>query len=139
MRLYFSHPTFTFQTKTEKKCISIIREHLEVDEIINPADFGLKDDLRSELKRCDALVAMAVSGAFTYVIWKEIEMVEEDVELYTFMVKNKNNVGPLVKGVPEKIKRLSKRESKKLSHEITKNDYQDGLLTSLAGSHRSRF
>ncbi|MEF8873970.1 MAG: hypothetical protein V5A88_04780 [Candidatus Thermoplasmatota archaeon] len=141
MRLYFSHPTFTFKTKTEKKCISIIKEHIEPDELINPSDFGLKHDLKSKVKKSDGLVAMAVSGVFTYVVWKEIEMFEEgeDVRLYTFMVQNKNDIGPLVKGIPEDIKKLSKKESKKLSHKITKDDYQDGFFSSLAGSHRSRF
>ncbi len=140
MRLYFSHPTFTFKTKTERRCISIINEYLEPDELTNPADFGLKDDLRSELKKADGIVAMAVSGVFTYLVWKEIEQIKgEDVSLYTFMVQNKDNIGPLVKGIPDDIKRLSKKESKKLSYEITKKDYQDGFITSLLGSHGSRF
>ncbi|MBS3781556.1 MAG: hypothetical protein KGY66_01775 [Candidatus Thermoplasmatota archaeon] len=139
MQLYFSHPTFTFKTKTERKCISIINEHLEPDELTNPADYGLKDDLKSELKKSDGIVAMAVSGVFTYLVWKEMEMVEEEVKLYTFMVENKENIGPLVKGVPEKIKRLSKKESKRLSYEITKNDYQEGFISSLVGSYGSRF
>lgn len=140
MRLFFSHPTFTFKTETERKCISIIQEYLEPDELINPADFGLKSDLKSKLKETDGVVAMAVSGVFTYVVWKEIEIADkEEVKMYTFMVKNKNNIGPLVEGIPKDIKKLSKKESKKLSHKITKGDYQDGFLSSLAGSHKSRF
>lgn len=140
MRLFFSHPTFTFNTKTEKKCLSIIKEHLEVDEVINPSDFGLKHDLRSELEEADALVAMAVSGTFTYLVWNELEIVEEDeVELYTFMVENKDNIGPLVEGIPDDIKRLDKKESKKLSNKITKDDFQDGFMSSFLGSHGSRF
>jgi len=140
MSLYFSHPTFTFKTTTEKKCISIIKEHLEPDEIINPADFGLKHDLKSKVKNCDEFVAMAVSGVFTYLVWKEMELVDKDeIKLYTFMVENKNDIGPLVEGIPDDIKRLSKKQSKKLSHEITKDDYQDGFMTSLVGSHSSRF
>ncbi len=140
MRLYFSHPTFTFKTQTERKCISIIQEYLEPDELTNPANFGLKHDLRSELKKADGIVAMAVSGVFTYLVWKEIELLDgEEVRFYTFMVENKENIGPLVKGIPEDIKRLSKEESKKLSHEITKNDYQEGFISSMVGSHGSRF
>jgi len=140
MRLYFSHPTFTFKTETERKCIGIIQEHLEPDEIINPSDYGLKHDIRSELERADSIVAMAVSNCFTYIVWKELEFLEKkDPDKFTFMVKDKKNVGPLVKGVPDDIKRLSKKESKKLSYQITKGDYQDGFLTSLTGSHRSRF
>ncbi|MFP4000352.1 MAG: hypothetical protein ACLFSM_02355 [Thermoplasmata archaeon] len=140
MKLYFSHPTFTFNTRTERKCISIINEHLEPDELTNPADYGIKHDIKSDLKDSDALVAMAVSGAFTYVVWKEIEFVKEnDVQFYTFMVENKQDIGPLVKGIPEKIKRLSKKQSRKLSHEITKKDYQEGFISSLIGSHGSRF
>jgi len=140
MIIYFSHPTFTFKTKTERKCINIIQEHLEPDEIINPANFGLKHDLKSELMETDGIVAMAVGGVFTYLVWKQMELVDEDeVDFYTFMVQNKENIGPLVKGVPEDIQRLNKDESKKLSYEITKNDYQDGFISSLIGSHGSRF
>ncbi len=140
MQLYFSHPTFTFKTKTERRCIRIIKEHLEPDQLTNPADFGFKHDLKSELEKCDGIVAMAVSGVFTYVVWKEIELIKKkDAEVYTFMVENKENIGPLVKGIPDDIKRLNKQQSKKLSHEITKNDYQEGFVTSLIGSHGSRF
>lgn len=143
MNIYFSHPTFTFKTKTEKKCIEIIEEYLEPDKLINPSDFGIKHDLKSKLKESDAIVAMAVSSCFTYLVWNEIEMIreekEEDLKIYTFMVENRENIGPLVEGVPEEIKKLSKEQSKKLSHEIQKDDYQDGLISSLVGSHSSRF
>ncbi|MBS3816023.1 MAG: hypothetical protein KGY76_00480 [Candidatus Thermoplasmatota archaeon] len=149
MRIFFSHPTFTFHSKTEKKCIDIINEHLETEKIINPADFGLKADLRSKLKSSDSIVAMAVSNCFTYLVWKEIELMEEKeeemeekekkVKIYTFMVENKNDIGPLVEGIPDEIKKLSKKESKTLAHKLTKKDYQDGFLSSLVGSHRSRF
>lgn len=140
MSLYFSHPTFTFNTTTEKKCISIIKEYLEPDELINPANFGLKHDLKSKIQKSDSIVAMAVSGVFTYIVWKEIELVDKgEVKLYTFMVKNKSDIGPLVKGIPDNIKKLSKKQSKKLSYKITKDDYQDGFMTSLVGSRGSRF
>ncbi|MFP3871651.1 MAG: hypothetical protein ACOCTR_02400 [Candidatus Natronoplasma sp.] len=145
MQIYFSHPTFTFNTQTERKCIGIIQEYLEPDKITNPASFGIKDreQVKEELKESDGIVAMAVSGCFTYVVWKEIELREkvedEGAKIYTFMVENKDDIGPLVEGIPEDIKKLSKKESKKLSYKITKADYQDGFLTSLVGSHRSRF
>ncbi len=142
MHIFFSHPTFTFKTKTERKCIEIIKEYLEPDKITNPADFGIRHDVKGELKKADSIVAMAVSTAFTYVVWKEIELRKEEgneVDIYTFMVENKNSIGPLVEGIPDNIKRLSKKQSKKLSHKISKDDYQDGLITSLIGSHSSRF
>jgi len=140
MKIYFSHPTFTFKTKTEKECIDIIEEYLEPEDIIDPSDFGLKHDRKSELEKADAVVGMAVSYRLTYAVWKEMKMAkQEDAKLYTFMVENKENIGPLVKGVPENVKTLSKKESKKFSYEITKEDYQEGFMTSLIGSRGSRF
>ncbi len=83
---------------------------------------------------------MAVSGVFTYLVWKELEMIDKDeVKVYTFMVENKNDIGPLVEGIPEDIKKLTKKQSKRLSHEMTREDYQDGFMSSLVGSHSSRF
>ncbi len=142
MHIFFSHPTFTFNTETERKCIKIIQDHLEPDKITNPADFGIKHDIKGELKEADAIVAMAVSGAFTYVVWKEMEIRKKEdteVKIYTFMVQNKENIGPLVEGIPEGIKKLSKEQSKKVAYQISKDDYQDGFISSLFGSHRSRF
>lgn len=140
MKIYFSHPTFTFKKKTEKKCIEIIKDNLDVDEIVNPSDFGLKDDMRERVKECDAMVGMAVSSNFTFLVWKEMELAEKHSQkLYTFMVENKRDIGPLVKGVPEKIKKLTKEESKRFAHEITKNDYRDSFMSALIGSRKSRF
>ncbi len=140
MLIYFSHPVFTFNTKTERKCKGIITEYLEPKDIIDPSDFGMKHDRKSELEKADAIVGMAVSYCLTYAVWKEMKICKEtDAKLYTFMVENKENIGPLVKGVPENVKKLSKAESKKFSHEITKRDYKDGFMTMLVGSHRSRF
>ncbi len=139
MRLYFSHPTFTFHTKTERKCIKIIKEHLDVEELINPADHGLRQATKEKLKESDGVVAMAVSGRFTYLVWKEMEINGKEENFYTFMVENKNSIGPLVEGVPEDIKRLSKKESRILSYDITKDDYKEGFLSALFGSRGGRF
>ncbi len=142
MHIFFSHPTFTFKTETERKCLSIIDEYLEPDKIINPAEFGIKHDVIGKLKKSDAIVAMAVSGCFTYVVWNEIKLglkTDKEVKIYTFMVENKEDIGPLVKGIPDWVKKLSKKESKKVSYEILKSDYQDGFLSSLAGSYGRRF
>lgn len=140
MIIYFSHPTFTFKRRTEKKCIEIIKEHMDTDKVINPADFGLKDDMREKVKGSDAIVGMAVSNKFTFLVWNEMKLAKENnIELYTFMVKSKSDIGPLVKGVPDNIEKLSKDESKRFAHELTKNDYRDGFLSSLVGSRKSRF
>ncbi len=55
MKVYFSHPTITFRTRTETTCLEIIDEVLDPDEIVNPHDFGLKDDLKSIIHGCDSL------------------------------------------------------------------------------------
>lgn len=139
MKMYFSHPTFTYHTKTERKCIKIIKKHLELDELINPADYGLRDSTKEKLKDSDAVVAMAVSKYFTYLVWNEMKINGKEDNFYTFMVESKKSIGPLVEGVPEEIEKLSKEKSEKFSYEITKKDYKEGFLSSLMGSHKSRF
>lgn len=139
MKLYFSHPTFTFHTKTERECIKIIEEHLEPDELVNPADYGLRESTKDKLKDSDGVIAMAVSYRFTYLVWNELDINGEEENFYTFMVENKSSIGPLVEGIPEKIERLSKEESERFNHEITKKDYKEGFLSSMFGSRKSRF
>lgn len=127
MKIYFSHPTFTFRTKTEKECISIIEKYLDADEIINPADFGLKHDVRKEILEADAVVGMAVSEKFTFLVWNEMDVGKKDGEkMYTMMVESQRDIGPLVEGVPENIEKLSKNESKAFNHKMMK-----GTRTSL--------
>ncbi len=139
MKMYFSHPTFTFHTKTERKCIKIIKDNLDPGELINPADYGFRDDKKADLKDSEAVVAMAISDYFTYLVWKEMEINGNEDNFYTFIVENKSSIGPLVEGVPDDIKKLSKEESKKVSYEITKKDYKEGFLSSLFGSRGGRF
>ncbi|MEF8832675.1 MAG: hypothetical protein V5A66_04045 [Candidatus Thermoplasmatota archaeon] len=139
MKLYFSHPTFTFHTETERSCIDIIEEHLEYDELVNPADFGLRKSTKDKLKDSDGVIAMAVSTRFTYLVWNELEINGKEENFYTFMVESRNSIGPLVEGIPDKIERLSKEESKKFSYEITKKDYKEGFLSSMFGSRKKRF
>lgn len=139
MKLYFSHPTFTFNTKTEKKCIKIILEHLEVEELINPADYGLKESTKDKLRKADGVVGMAIGAKFTYLVWKEMEINGNEENFYTFMVEGKKSIGPLVEGVPEKIKKLSKEESNRFANKITKEDYKEGFMNMLFGGTGGRF
>lgn len=121
MDIFFSHPTFTFQTKTESRCIKIIKDSFEVEEVINPANYGLKDDTSKELEKIDLVVGMAVSNRFTYLVWKQMEFGKKNgAKLCTFYVENKNNVGPLVKGMVTEVKKLSKDESKIFSNRMLK-------------------
>ena len=139
MKIYFSHPTFTYRTNTEKECISIIEEYLDADEIINPADFGLKHDIRKNILEADAIVGMAVSEKFTFLVWNEMDVAKKDGEkLYTMMVESQRDIGPLVEGVPDNIKKLSKNESKAFSHEVTKGTYRSMFpsLSIFKGSKR---
>ncbi|MFP4050366.1 MAG: hypothetical protein ACLFVB_01335 [Thermoplasmata archaeon] len=139
MKIYFSHPTFTFRTKTEKECIEIIYKYLDADEIINPADFGLKHDVRKNIRKADAIVGMAVSEKFTFLVWNEMDVADKVGEkLYTMMVESQRDIGPLVEGVPENIERLSKNESKAFSHKMMKGNYMSMFpsLSIFKGSKR---
>jgi len=68
MKIYFSHPTFTYHTKTEKRCIRLIETKFEkLTKIINPASFGALKDSKSQIKELDInpmIVLEEGKGAF---------------------------------------------------------------------------
>lgn len=139
MDIFFSHPTFTFRTKTESKCIKIIKDSFEVDEVINPADYGLKDDTSEELKDVDLVVGMAILNNFTFLVWKQMEFGEKNgAKLCTFYVENKNSIGPLVKGMVSEVKKLSKDESKIFANKMLK-EQQESMATLFFGNWGGRF
>ena len=139
MILYFSHPTFTFNTKTERKCLKILDKVFEPDETINPSDHGLKYDPRDDIKRADRIVGMAVSNTFSFIVWKEMDIAEENnTELYTLMVENRNDIGPMVEGIPDDIKRLSREKSKELSRQITLGN-RESIFSLIVGNWNKRF
>ncbi len=140
MKLYFSHPTVTYKTKTESNCLEIIHDALEPEEILNPSDYGLKDDLQEVIKEAEAIVGMAVSGSYTFLVWNEMEFGDSlDLTLYTLMVRNKSSIGPLVKGMPDDIEKLSKAESERFSREITTEAHRESFFSFLLGNWGRRF
>jgi len=83
--IYFSHPSFTFRTDTERYCISIFK-NLKVEGTINPSNYGLKDDISSLIKEADAIVGMSVARKLTYLVWNEMKYGEENgLDIYTIM------------------------------------------------------
>ncbi|MBS3788210.1 hypothetical protein KGY63_00695 [Candidatus Bipolaricaulota bacterium] len=139
MRVYFSHPTFTFRTRTETTCVEIIDEVLDPDEIVNPTEYGLKDDLKSIVHGCDVVVGMAIENKYTFLVWNEMEEGKEHgADIYTIRVKNKENIGELEKGFQEGTKRLSQEETDKFTGELLKQN-RSSFLTLLFGNWGRRF
>ncbi len=143
MKIYFSHPTFTYRTKTESRCIDIIekafKKEFESIEVINPAEFGLRINPVNKIKQADKIVGMAISDKLIYLVWKELELAEKfQVETYVFYVENKDDLGPLVEGVPDKIEKLSKNESRRFSNIVLKGK-RDSLISSFIGNWGGRF
>lgn len=139
MSLYFSHPTFTFRTKTERRCIEIIEKGIGPDEIVNPGEYGLRDNPVQEIEEVEKLVGMAISGKLLYLVWKEMKIAfDNDVEIYTIYVEDKTDLGPLVKGVPDDIDRLSKEKSNKLANEIIKGS-NESIFSMFMGNWGRRF
>lgn len=139
MKLYFSHPTLTFRTKTEEISLEVIKDSLEPDEIVNPADYGLKDDLRSMVREADAVVGMAIEDKFTFLVWNEMdEGQEHGADLYTIKAKNKENVGILEEGFPEGTSKLNREESESFTSELLKEN-RSRWLGLLFGNWGSKF
>jgi len=139
MKVYFSHPTLTFRTRTESIILDVIEGSLEPDEIINPANYGLKDDLRSMIQAVDVVVGMAIENKFTFLVWNEMEEGQDHgADLYTIRVKNKENVGVLEEGFPEGTSKLDREESDNFTGELLKEN-RSSWLGLLFGDWGSRF
>lgn len=139
MDIYFSHPTFTYRTKTERNCLDTIRQSFDVDDIINPADFGLRRDTRDLIKRADMVVGMAVSQRFTFLVWNEMKLGKKHgADTNTFLVESKTDFGPLVKGVPDGIKKLDYEESRKFREKIL-DEEKETLFSMIFGNWGRRF
>ncbi len=136
--VFFSHPPFIFRTHTERQCLSIIHE-LKAHEVINPADYGLRDDIRELIKRAHVVIGACVDKNFTFLVWNEMEFGEKHgKKLYTLMVKNKHNIGPLVEGIPKDVKKLSREESELFSMEIL-SDHRESIYSIFIGNWGRRF
>jgi len=143
MKVYFSHPTFTYRTKTESRCIEIIKKAFRKEygtvDVINPSNFGLRINPVTRIKKADKIVGMAVSEKLLYLVWKEMEIAEQfGVEPFIFYVENKDSLGPLVRDVPEDIEKLSKDESKIFSNEILKKQ-KESIFSLVLGNWGGRF
>lgn len=140
MKLYFSHPTFTYKTKTETTCLRILEKALETEEIINPSDYGIRTDPRELVDKADAVVGMAVSDKYTFLVWNEMDYGKsKNLDLYTLMVEDKNNIGPLVEGIVDDIEKLSKEESKRFSRSIMVKGSRESFFSIFIGNWGRRF
>lgn len=140
MKIFFSHPPFTFQTDTEETCIEMIRDYFEdVKKIYNPLEYGLKHDLRDFIHQSNVVVGMAILGNFTFLVHKEVEEGrEKGAEIYTIRVRSKEEIGKIEKGVPDEIQKLSKDESDRFSNEMMKEN-RESIWSLLVGKRDSRF
>ncbi len=143
MKVYFSHPTFTYRTKTENRCIEIIKEAFSEDyrsvKVINPSEFGLRINPVKKIKKADKIVGMAISEKLMYLVWNEIEVAQKfDVDPYIFYVENKDSLGPLVEDVQEDLEKLSKDESRIFSNKMLKSQ-NESLISMVIGNWGGRF
>ncbi|KXB05726.1 hypothetical protein AKJ50_00055 [candidate division MSBL1 archaeon SCGC-AAA382A13] len=140
MKIYFSHPTFTFRTDTEEFCIKMIREKFnDIEKIFNPLKYGLKHDVRSFIHESDAVVGMAISEKFTFLVQNEMKEGKKwGADLYTIRVQNKEKIGEIEEGMPKEIQKLSKEESDKFTNELMKKN-RESFWSLLLGKHGSRF
>ncbi len=140
MKIFFSHPTFTFQTDTEEICLDMIREYFkDIEKVFNPLQYGLKHDMRKFIHQSDAVVGMAVSGNFTFLVHNEMEEGrKEGAELYTIRVRSKEEIGKIEKGVPDEIRKLSRDESERFSNDMMKEN-RESIWSLMIGKHSSRF
>ncbi|KXA90879.1 hypothetical protein AKJ64_05150 [candidate division MSBL1 archaeon SCGC-AAA259E17] len=140
MQVYFSHPTFTYQTDTEEFCVDMIRENFNnVKEVVNPLEYGLKKNVRKIIRESDVVVGMAISGKYTFLVHNEMEDGRKGgADLYTIRVQNKEKIGKIEKGMPEEIRKLSRKESNRYTKELMKEN-RESFWSLLLGKHNTRF
>ncbi len=137
--VYFSHPAFSYRTKTEELCIEIIKEELGAKKVYNPAKYGYKDDMLEKIEKSDAIVGMAVSKKLTYLVWQEMELGEKSgADIYTFMTESRHDIGPLVKGIPDNVKKLTKKESEAFGYQALSHR-RESLMSMFLGNWKKRF
>ncbi|MFO8109985.1 MAG: hypothetical protein R6U17_05625 [Thermoplasmata archaeon] len=138
MTVFFSHPPFTFRTSTERYCISIL-DKLNVKKVINPIDYGLKDDMRALVRKSDAVIGMSVNSKLTFLVWNEMKYAEKHgKEIFTMMVESKDDIGPLIEGIPDNVKKLSLDESKIFTSEIL-SEHRETFFSLIIGNWGRRF
>ena len=124
MKIYFSHPTFTYHTKTEKRCIRLIQTKFEnLTKIINPASFGALKDSKSQIKESDIIIGLAINNKYTFLVWKEIEYSQKNnSKIYSINATNKNQIGDIKKGLLDEHEKLDRDKSEKFKKNIQAND-----------------
>ena len=134
MKIYFSHPSFTYHTKTEKRCIRFIRSKFEnLEKIINPASFGALKDSKSQIQDSDIIVGMAIENKYTFLVWKEIEFAQKnELKVFSINANNKNQISDITEGMKEDYEKLSREESHKFSkkQELDNRSFKSILLGS---------
>ncbi|MFB6291734.1 MAG: hypothetical protein ABEJ25_08435 [Candidatus Bipolaricaulia bacterium] len=119
--------------------MELIKRALDPDEIINPSDYGLKDDLKPIIRESDVVLGLAVANKYTFLVWNEMkEGKSHGAQLYTIRAKNKEEIGRIEEGMPEGIARLSREESDKFTSDLIEEN-RESFLSALFGNWGSRF
>jgi len=131
---YFSHPSLSYHTNTEKMAIRIMKKELSVDKVINPYDFKgrKKEKLNQMLKESDMVIGMSVYEKYPYIVWNDMEYgISLDKEVHTINFPS-DRTGPMVldEGMKDEYERLSLEDTDKLYSDIMKEDSK-GLLSRL--------
>ncbi|MFQ6087328.1 MAG: hypothetical protein ACE5K0_00295 [Candidatus Methanofastidiosia archaeon] len=130
-KLYFSHPTLTFHTKTERECLEFLRSKFRDSKIINPADYGFKGKgfFENLISSSRIVCGLVIFEKYTYGVLKEMEYgVNLGKEVYTIASESKEEFFRtklrLKEGMPSEYERLSWEQTKKLYSELQKKSYR---------------
>ncbi|MBN1785985.1 MAG: hypothetical protein JW825_03195 [Candidatus Methanofastidiosa archaeon] len=123
-----------YHTETEEKLISIIRNGLKADKVINPYDFKgkKKEALGQFLRDSDMVVGLSIYEKYPYIVWSDLEYgASLEKEIYTInFPSDRESTFVLRSGFYDEFPRLSLEETDILYSKIMKDDSK-GLLSRL--------
>ncbi len=123
-KVYFIHPSITYNTRTEKSVITMIKEKIKAEiredvEVISPSKLS-RDRImkwKEEVAMCTAVVGMALEGKYTISVWTVLDYAEErKIPVYTVMVNEGGHIWK--EGVVKDIEKLSLEESDQFAREL---------------------
>ncbi|PTD94730.1 hypothetical protein C9439_01060 [archaeon SCG-AAA382B04] len=136
MTVYFSHPTFTYHTETERKCISKIRKKFS-EEIVNPSEKGFRSKSKEMIDKSDKIVGVAIEDKVTFLVNQEVKYAKNSGnKAYIINVEEKNLISDIRDFSRDDFEILTLEKTKEFKANLRKEDLS---VTGFLFGGKSRF
>ncbi|MEA1993657.1 MAG: hypothetical protein U9N35_04600 [Euryarchaeota archaeon] len=139
-KVYFIHPSITYHSRTEKRCLQLIKSELGEDlEIINPSNLNKKQiqGWKEDLTEMDAVVGMALEEKYTVSVWTVLEHAEK-LKKPVYTIRVNETITKWHEGVLEDVEKLPLEETRRFTREIIYEDGK-GMFKGMIFGNRSKY